>query len=345
MRSGLERCTDPGTERRTDSDFDSGAERPAGSSAERYADSVNDALDRLWETGFEFGPDFAVHAPMVAETLAVLGCHDVIPRWIETNERRRGHHVPPAAGVLLPEDPVEARRVALGDYRRVADWVQYFEWRLSERPWREVLVSWWPSLMEGALSAFTHGLIRTAHAVRTLSTVKEPSELQLNELARGMAYWAARHTPVPRKLRAEGPSVATAAEVPAALSELTALHAGTYARLAPHPPVPQVHAITAPAALRLVLPVLPDDLALSSYRAVATVATAVWKAVPSMPGVGPAAAEGYRPPPGGALAADAVDLGEEHAIKLTEACLREHALNPDDRYLAAAHTLITNCQY
>ena len=32
----------------------------------------------------------------------------------------------------------------------------------------------------------------------------------------------------------------------------------------------------------------------------------------------------------------AVACGDEHAIKFTEACLREHALNPKPVYLAAA---------
>jgi hypothetical protein len=311
----------------------------------RYTDCVDDALDRLWEAGFEFGPDFAVHAPMVAETLATLGYHDNVPSWIEVNKRRRRYYPPPAAGEEIPEDPESARRAALGDYRRVADWVQYFERRLSGRPWREVLVECWPYLLEGAFAAFTHGLIRTAHAVRILSTAPEPSALQLNELARGLAYWAARYTPVPWKLKTDGPVVTTAAEIPAALSELTAMYAGRYVEFAPKPPVPQVHSITAPAAMRLVLPVLPSELQLRSYEAVAHLAAGVWKAIPAGPGRVPAAAVGYRPPASEQLVGEAVQLGEEHAIKLVEACLREHAERPDERYLAAAHTLIMNCRY
>jgi hypothetical protein len=310
----------------------------------RYGECVDDALDRLWEAGFEFGPDFAVHAPMVAETLATLGYDEVVPGWIDLNQRLRRYYDPPAAVEALPADPEAARREALGDFRRVADWVRYFEGRLGERPWREVVVEWWPYLIEGAFAAFTHGLIRTAHAVRTLSTVQQPSELQLNELARGLAYWAARYSPVPWKIQSEGPVVTEAREVPGALSELTALHAGKYIELAPVPPVPQVHAVTAPAALRLVLPILPAELHVRSYEALAQVAAGIWKAIPTAAGNGPAAAVGYRPPPAGELVGRAVELGEEHAIKLTEACLREHAERPDERYLAAAHTLITKIE-
>jgi len=62
------------------------------------------------------------------------------------------------------------------------------------------------------------------------------------------------------------------------------------------------------------------------------------------------AAFGKMPPPAHEIAPpregrDAlVDLaianGDEHAIKFTEACLREHALNPSPAYLAAARHAI-----
>ena len=42
-----------------------------------------------------------------------------------------------------------------------------------------------------------------------------------------------------------------------------------------------------------------------------------------------------------ALAAEAVDIGDEHAIKLCEAAMREHALRPDSRYLSAAKAALT----
>ena len=41
-----------------------------------------------------------------------------------------------------------------------------------------------------------------------------------------------------------------------------------------------------------------------------------------------------------ALAAEAVDIGDEHAIKLCEAVTRENALRPDPRYLSAASTAL-----
>ncbi len=41
-------------------------------------------------------------------------------------------------------------------------------------------------------------------------------------------------------------------------------------------------------------------------------------------------------PPLDELGARAVEHGDEHVIKFTEACLREYALRPDPRYPAAA---------
>ena len=40
------------------------------------------------------------------------------------------------------------------------------------------------------------------------------------------------------------------------------------------------------------------------------------------------------------LAARAADHGDVHVVKFTEACLREHALQPDPAYLAAAARLV-----
>ncbi|MBC6468372.1 DUF4243 domain-containing protein [Actinomadura alba] len=312
----------------------------------RYAEAIDDALDRMWEVGFEFGPDFAVHAPMAAETLITLGHPDVVPSWLELNRRQRRYTAPPAAAEPIPDDDPGAQRLALGDYRRVADWVAFFDRRLDTAPWQEVVVRWWPVLLDGAFAAFTHGLIRTAHAVRILRTTPEPSPLQLNELARGLAYWAARHTPIMTGDADERTSAPAERDVQVALSDLTVASAGKYATLAPRPPVPLVHAITAPAAMRLVLPILPGELRLRTCEVAERLVEMVWNRIPGFPsGRGPAREPGYRPPTGEHLTEEAVQIGDEHAIKLAEACVREYALRPDDRYLAAAHTLNISCRY
>ncbi|MFB4306698.1 hypothetical protein [Actinomadura sp. GTD37] len=323
---------------------------PDAEAAGRYAGAVDEALDRLADVGFEFGPDFAMHAPMAAEALVTLDHPDAVPSWIELNLRRRRSYAPPPPMEPIPDDDPVARRAALGDYRRVTDWVAYFDRRLAEGPWRDVVVEWWPVLLDGAFAAFTHGLIRTAHAVRILRTAPEPSGLQLNELARGLAYWAARFAPVrgPGGGAGEIP-VTLGARVPvervaAALSELTVVNAGLYAEYAPRPPVPAVHTVTAPAAVRLVLPILPEELWPPTYAAAEALAAQVWAVSRGFAARGAPLPEGD-PPGVDRLVEDAVDIGEEHAIKLAEACRREYALRPDPRYLAAAHTLNVNCRH
>ena len=59
-----------------------------------------------------------------------------------------------------------------------------------------VLAAWWPRLLPGAAAGATHGLIRTAHAVRNLESA-DPDPLLVDELGAGLAYWAARYQPLP----------------------------------------------------------------------------------------------------------------------------------------------------
>jgi hypothetical protein len=51
--------------------------------------------------------------------------------------------------------------------------------------------------MLGYFGGLTHGLIRTAYAVRSFPAEGKPSELELDELAHGLAYWAGTYTELP----------------------------------------------------------------------------------------------------------------------------------------------------
>lgn len=96
-----------------------------------------------------------------------------------------------------------------------------------------------------------------------------------------------------------------------------------------------VHTVTGPAALRLLLPYLPDEEA----RRLAV--TQAWLVVAAI-----AAAYAAGPPLGGTieaeptswadLAAAAIADGDEHTIKLVEACRREYARSASPALLAAA---------
>jgi hypothetical protein len=125
------------------------------------------------------------------------------------------------------------------------------------------------------------------------------------------------------------------------LSELTAEYAGHFAATMPSFPVPLIHTITAPAAMRLILAELPAELHEISVHTIEAVNRGIFAA---FGGRQSTTAHNENPSDTeqnfAALAADAVDIGDEHAIKLCEAALREHALRPDPRYLSAASTAL-----
>jgi hypothetical protein len=231
--------------------------------------------------------------------------------------------------------PISDWQAALGDRARGGDWVELFRRELADTAWREVLHTWWPRLLPGCAGSLTHGLIRTAHAVRSLRQAAQPSDLQIDELARGLAFWATSFTPLATDVG--GGSDLDAAAVDRALSELTAEYAGHYTATMPSFPIPLIHTITAPAAMRLLLAEVPAGLHRDSFRTIAQVNRELFAAFG-----GQRAAGNHGPvipdnePTFSSLAAAAVEIGDEHAIKVCEAAVRENARRPDSRYLGAA---------
>jgi hypothetical protein len=99
-----------------------------------------------------------------------------------------------------------------------------------------------------------------------------------------------------------------------------------------------VHGITSVVALRSILPVLPPETARTtlrwSWQSAAALYAAFATAVPPTGAVEP-------PRESRATLTDlAIANGDEHAIKLTEACLREYDVRPSPAYLAAARHAI-----
>jgi hypothetical protein len=296
-----------------------------------YTEAVNVALDRLRTTGFYLGHFFANHGPMAAEALAKLGYCDEVDRWVDANIRHREHGPLPD-----PTQPITDWQTALGQRDRGGDWVQLFRRELAEAAWREVLQRWWPRLLPGCAGSLTHGLIRTAHAVRSLRETAEPSDLQIDELARGLAFWATTFQRLASDLGDGGDLDAEA--VDRALSELTAEYAGHYTATMPSFPIPLVHTITAPAAMRLLLAEVPADLHPVSLRTIVEVNRELFAAFGGQRMVKPPEPEADRTFTD--LAAEALELGDEHAIKICEAAIRENALRPDPRYFGAATAAI-----
>lgn len=305
-----------------------------------YAEAVDGALDRLRSTGLFIEHFFANHGPMAAEALATLGYCGEVDDWLDTNMARRNYEPLPR-----PSRPIDSRvpddwRAALGDLRRSGDWVEMFRRELAEASWREVLQTWWQRLLPGCSGSLVHGLIRSAHAVRSLGDFAQPSDLRIDELARGLALWATSFRP----LRTEPPerSDLDASAVDAALSKLTAEYCGHYTATMPSFPIPLIHTITGPAAMRLLLAQLPAELHAPAFYTIEAVNEELFAAfggkrfIPTSETVSTDSTSGFA-----ALAAEAVDIGDEHAIKICEAAMRENAVQPDPRYLSAATSALT----
>ena len=157
---------------------------------------LDEAYERFRDTGPEWGEGrLTNHGPMAAEVLVRRGHADQVHRWVDAYLRRLDDL--PAAS-----DPITDAtwRDALGDGRRIGDWTVYLRRQITDAPWRNVLSTWWPRLLPGIVAGATHGVIRTSHAVRTLLSGDE-HPVVLDELANGLAFWAARSLAVPGATR------------------------------------------------------------------------------------------------------------------------------------------------
>jgi hypothetical protein len=171
---------------------------------------LDDALTVFAATGPRYGSlGLANHGPMAAESLAHLGREDAIAEWVEYY-RRRLEPAPPAADRPLSEEDWPE---ALGEEERFGEWLALFEREVADRPPVAVVGEWAPRLLPGAVGAATHGLIRTAHAVRALAEQDTPPRRL--ELANGLAFWASTYEELP------GPPLLIGKEdVPDALADL-----------------------------------------------------------------------------------------------------------------------------
>ncbi|HMI85189.1 MAG TPA: questin oxidase family protein [Polyangiaceae bacterium] len=335
------------------------------------ADVLDEALERLQPRGPAYAGGLANHAPMVAESLVVLGRGDAVSRWVDAYAPRleawprSGGHI--ARGAWAD---------ALGKNERVTDWREFFTEELANGSFRDVLTRWLPRLSAGISGSAAHGIIRVAHVVRALA-VRQTAP-RLRELAAALAYAASSFHRLPDESRTSGkltvvealdrlemvalerrgqgsivdrlaplgvmPSFAGAADLvdlsgdPAAtLSDITRVFARVYCANAAQRDgrIARIHAITGASALRPLLPHLPLALHRPLLRHVWQLDAAVYVTH---------ATRGATAPPIESFAtvddlvAAAIDSGDEHAIKLTEVSLREDAAAPDPAYgKAAAH--------
>lgn len=144
----------------------------------------------------------STHAPMVAEALCRLGYSSHAVEWVN------GYRAP-MLRLPAPSARIDRQnwRAALGPNRKAksweeanarwADWNELFIAELAENRWQDVLDLWVSRLAPGMSGAATHGVIRTAHAVRSLA--RRETHARRGELVRGLAYWASSYEELPAR--------------------------------------------------------------------------------------------------------------------------------------------------
>ena len=334
-------------------------------------DGIDAALEVVHRTGPEYGPGASNHAPMAIEAMTAMGRGGGIIPWLEAYRAALDDAPRSVAPIVRGE-----WREALGDAARAADWVAFFDREIAALGWRAVVALWVPRLAPALISRAAHGLIRTAHAVRSLSHVETAP--RLHELAQGLGYWASTWQTLPgdptgadamrspseairsvRRLHTPGfvnqgliwqtmlrmreqPDFADTVNlavpdhnVSAFLSDLTETAAHWYMSDRTVPFV-FVHTVTAPSALRFVTPYLSDaDARLAAcYAWQACAAMYAWFMLEEPNWVDDPDAE---LPEQEELIDRAIYAAGPHAIKFTEACLREYELNPNPVFLRAAY--------
>ena len=336
-------------------------------------DVFDEALGVLADTGPEYEAfggriSLANHGPMVIDAISAMGRDDVVLEWAQ-RYRPRLEARPAQRRRISPSDWSDA----LGDMSRVRDWADLFDDELGESHWTEVLNRWFPRLAPGMVGG-VHGALRTAHAVRSLGRAESP--LRLHELAEGLAYWAAQYETLPESRGPSGkllPSeaiaqleqldladrtgwvrftdpirkLATLSSFAAAAdlvdthrdpSTIVANLARSFAAIlitnnATVGPRGLCHGLTVGTATRMTQPHLSDEATQASLRHGWQTAAAFYSALVLEPPIDVVHAPAQSLDE---IIDEAFDCPDEHAIKVTEACWREYALDPDPVYLVAA---------
>ena len=128
--------------------------------------------------------------------------------------------------------------------------------------------------------------------------------------------------------------VDTSGDISRFISDITETFAGIYLA-SPKNLIAYVHTVTAPSALRMLVPYLDDADARQAARYGWQVCAAVYSWYATIPAQDTSGIEAPSEDHD-ELIDRAVAAGGAHTIKFTEACLREYALNSKPVYLAAA---------
>ncbi len=334
------------------------------------------ALDETLEIMAAMGPDlangFSNHAPMAIEALCAMGRSDAVMRWFE---RYRRSLAPRRARVArLTNDnwrgALGDHRRTEDWFEFFRNELEEGPWQSVLDTWAARLA---PGLMAAATHGVirTGHATRALTIEDTFARRREladglaywaaeymPLPAERHRAARAMPSEAITQVRMtPPEIRRANPGSLTDAlagldsfapfndtldavdpggDARVFLSDLTATFArvllanarNTYTTIA------FVHAVTGPSALRPVLPFLADKTA---HTALAY----AWQAAAAMYATFGTRADLSHPDEVKVGSQDdlierAIECGDEHAIKFTEVCLREHAFKPDPAFLAAA---------
>lgn len=308
--------------------------------------------------GATYRGGFASHHPMAIAALDAMGATDEDLARFESRYLSQLDSLGKPVVVIEPGD--EAAH--LGSSRAFPEWVDYFSAALERDGPHAVLHRWVDRLMPAVAAAAFHGAIRAAYALDSDAR---------DELAHGLAYWAASYRTLPSAPRPSGKrsplealaavsrDTACAAKRPrgrnivensleAARGPCFALHAASVdpgqlsidsvARAVLHAYVGSgdftlLHAVTGTHAFRLLGPFAsePEAALLDLWGAVLAAYIGA-----GAPPVAAWALEGDDTLDWPAIHSRAVRREDEHDIKLAYSCWREWQHRGDDLYRRAA---------
>jgi hypothetical protein len=329
---------------------------------------LDQALADLAPFGASLANGLTNHAPMVAEALEALGRDAEIQPWV-TSELPRIRERPD------PHVPIDSDRWqdGLGDPQRFTDWSHFFHEALQEGEWTDVLDRWAARLAPGFATAAAHSVIRVGHAARALG--RKRNDARIGELADGLAAWTTYYIELPTASGEQlglSPTDALArvelvdpsdrspqGSITAALGQLANYPgfanvvdwvdiaqtdiediAQVFARLflqSAHTALGAIvftHAITGLAAARNIRPYVGDSTGQRLVQSAWHTGCAL-HAVYSE-NVYENAERQEEPANSETIASAAIEHGDEHVIKLAEACIAFHAARQDPHFPLAA---------
>lgn len=329
-------------------------------------------LERLRDTGPEYQGFLANHGPMAADAIIRLGGHDRVEAWVDRYRTRLSPAVPPGT-VVTSENWMhhlgDLRR--LGDWTHHFDrCLLNDEWRDVLAGWWPRLLPGAAASAAHGLIRTAHAVRALAETnrdepllVRELAqglaywaARYQPLPGSPSLAGRDNSVEAIVHLP---RLAVGAPSIGPGIggrlvsltrvrELPDALDRwgpvtdaaaaLDELIAATGRVLAARndSPIALCHAVTAPAAVQMILEDIPSHLHHATVAAAWQVAGSIVAAFAAPRLRAERFASDQTPPDPAQLAHEALAHGDEHVIKLTEATLRQHARTSDPVLLVAA---------